>query len=607
MIKTVKKISFWFMFLISMINISCVKTKNPILEMVGSDSALFVQIDNTVRFLSNLDAFMKPLGLDALTQGKGLSDLATSLKDMTDGMLDVAWIDMSKPIGCLFRFGEKSASGMYYQLMIPVTKKFDVQTVKQAFTKHNITPVLYKNYLVLIPAGYSPPVFPVQTSLDLSAFSRFANDGLAIFVQMDALKKQLNIDVDQIKSSLYAALQEDVKSSQERLFSEKLANVTVDVLDQLQMVGISIHGDTKGLLMQSTCTFSEKGWIGALLQAIKPGKDLRTALKYTAQDGIFNHVYDFDPQQNRAFTQTMFNWYAQLFPDKLNQIESYKQFVDRSMKLAGSRGAISFRFDYDTEHLKSLDLPSSSETSIPELVAGLAQGISFQLVGVMEMTDGLAYEKELARAFEEGVIQNFYEAYFNQDYDNPYRVSLNYKPHSQDKSSPFDTVNIGLEIPGDRLINMTSDEIEQTKLITEVISQVCVFNYRATKYNLYFSFGNTNGDVLFSLVNQKTIGIPTLATSKSVQEMLTQFPKGSQILWNLNIGRILKLMKQSGETGVETLPDLGNDAPGICSYLYLGQSRVETGSFWSLAEIGPVVRFLMTQVAAAINVQPNED
>ncbi|AEJ19158.1 hypothetical protein [Gracilinema caldarium] len=607
MVKMVNKMSFLLMIVISSIVISCGKTNNPLSEMVGTDSALFVQIDNPAKFLSNLDAFIKPLGIDSITQGKELSELATSLKDITDGMLDVAWIDLSKPLGCLLRFGEQSASGLYYQLMIPVTKAFNIQTAKQGFTKKNITPILYKNYVVLIPAGYTTPSFPVEKPLDLNALSRFANNGLAILVHMDALKSQLNIDVEQIKRSLYETLEKDITSSQEMVFSEKIANVMVDIIDQLQMVGISIHGDDKGFLMQSYCTFSEKGWIDALLHAIKPGKDLRTALKYTAQDGLFNLVYDFDPQQNRAFTLAMFNWYAKLFPDKLDHIESYKQFVDRSMNWVGSRGAFSFRFDYDAEHLKNLNLSDHTEHAMNEFIAELAQGISFQLVGVMEMKDGLAYEKELAKAFEAGIIQNFYEAYFNQENDSPYKISLNYTPHSQDTSSPYNTVTIGLEVPGERFITMRSDEIEQTRLMSEIISQLCVFNYRATKNNFYFSFGNTNRDILSNLVNQSTMGVATLSDSKSVQEMVIRFPKGSQILWNCNIGRILRLMKQSGEAGVDSIPDLGDDAPGICTYLYFGQGRVETGSFLSLSEIAPLVQYLLSQTSASFNVKSSED
>lgn len=71
MVKMVNKMSFLLMIVISSIVISCGKTNNPLSEMVGTDSALFVQIDNPAKFLSNLDAFIKPLGIDSITQGKG--------------------------------------------------------------------------------------------------------------------------------------------------------------------------------------------------------------------------------------------------------------------------------------------------------------------------------------------------------------------------------------------------------------------------------------------------------------------------------------------------------------------------------------------------------
>lgn len=524
----------------------CQPGPSPLSRMIPADSVAVLYLESPAAALKDASWLGENLGLTSLTEGKSLEDWAQDLIKKTDGSLDSAWFDLTRPAA--LALGSDGA----VRAAVPLSGDPKALPGVQAyFTSQGLQTTPQEGWLVVSTAELA---LPVKDGFD---FSKLAQGKVA--GRSSALRYWLDIRGALKLSGFNLA---DLESLATEIGSEALptgltpeswrtlaAGITKGA-GELETLSGSFYAGPEGIEHLSELRFTPEGWIHGLLSRQKPARGTREFLKYLPQDYLLGTLTNLD---------------TSVWKDEIKQLSSLTgqpamtaELQETLLEHQASRSAFSFDVDADPKALLS---------------GNWGEGLRLYAVGAQEVKDAVLYKKAVL------------------DYLN------NSAPLLRELSDRLSSLGIPLSLSfkveeGLKEGNLTYDKIalvfdsapdQPLDLLSQLDLQI---NLATRKDRVFMTLGKKGLETLRSLAETDTY--PGKTWSEGLEGLRSAYPEESHLAGNFNITRLLQVVRKIPEAAI--VPAGAPGLPGITGYLQLESGGLITGTAWNFKEMEAVIK-----------------
>lgn len=570
------------LLLLPLFLLACGGPQNPLANLVPSDSQVFVQIENPKTFMTNLDQFIKPLGLDQLTGKKTSGEWLDSIAKDSSGMIDPLWFDLEKPLGLAIS-GIGATSEPQFLIYLPLKDAAkNIKNLDKLAMAAEAKVVAADSYAVLAVNYKDAPTFPVKKALDFSVLSTLEKGGLSYYVDFVALKSAFGFNAEAVVQMLSSEMDASagVTGAGALAMTKEMFKNIIGAVDQATHLHSALVADGAGLKSQAGVAFAADGSVAKWLKDVPKASGTSTLLKYLPAKALGNMVINLDPATLKKWSVEMNTWMFKLLEVDQAKVAEHDKLMAPLLDLMGAKSAVSFDLDYNMDEIKKMtDDPDS-------LVSGMEKAFSLKAMAVVEVKDGKAYAQASKAYLTSGIWQDLMKA-VSKDSPLPVSFGFDYVADQKEGDFAYDKISFKVEAAADAEAQLAAGLSALTGLFKKLTAYL---HYTSGK--VYIVFGDNALADLKTLAAKDAVA-DSLADSKTLKSLAGYFPDNANVAGNFNLARVLQLVAKSGAPGMENIPVLSEDSPGFVGYAKLGNASVESGGAWALKEIGESVKGLL--------------
>ena len=544
---------------LTLLIVACQPTQSPLSAFIPEDAVGVVYLEDPAGFLQNTSEFTEGLGLTALTGDKSPQAYFSDLKNLTDGKLDAAWFDLSRP-SVIALLSDSSPI-----IAVPVKSEDSAGKGLATFLSESLSLKTQVKDGWVVASG-KELTLPLTKGFDFTKLSTGSKQGLRYYLNIPKAMTLGGVSPDQVSGFLDEFMSEIDGLGTETAVFNKIIGIGIDGLKQLNALSGSVNLSSVGFNSFADLSFTPEGTFTELLARQGQVNGSREFLKYLPQDYLLGFISNMDSKvwmkEMQEFNRVLYEAQG-LSPELVTLMTDYQDVLLTSL---GNRIALSFDVDYDLKALSSMDL---------------AKGLKLYFVGVMDLKDTKAYREKTNEYFSSSIMKDNISSLLKES-GVPITLDLITDLGKKDGVLDYDSVKFKFGV------NSGGTADSETTQVIAMLSQLDLQLFMAYKNDkTYLALGSGALEGLKALVEKDAYDGKTWAQG-GLENLEAAYPDNAHLAWNFNVNRLLQLIRKVPEASM--VPAGITGSPGLLGYVQLDKGVIKTGTAWNFKELEALVK-----------------
>jgi hypothetical protein len=590
--------------------LSCMHPSNlqTIEKLIPSDAPFYLHIGNVDQFLSNIDAFIKPLDIKTITGDMPVKTMLKNLFVSIGGDFKFESFDLKKPWGVAVR-PPNGTNPLFIEILVPLSDpKKDFDAFKKMAAALEVSEVkLAGNYAVLFPQAEAQIEFPPKQSIDLAELESFPDATATLWIDVKGALKSFGFDPATLGKTILSALSGNGSSGQEKTKPAitKLVSAFTGVLDEIETVTWNLQLDKNGLTTRSNLKVTKDKSIDRISRTLANYKGITAYTKYIPSQYLYSASAHIDPD---FFGKVITAVYKPIM-DAAEMTDSEKTEIDKLVKtlLAVKTSETSVAVDIDADFNKIAQLGSDDSTGYEDETAGTKDRISdfikkigdsfaMNVVSVSEAKDADAYRKSLEDVAKSPALDKLFNSMLGKL--GVEGVSVKYLfSYTRDKkvgSILCDELGFGIELtekgkPVSAKSKLLAKDMKEALDAAKTLFDKYKVLLHFKNNKCYMVMGKNSESVIENLSKNDAYPEPNLLSALNSHPREKEMFDAAQFGTHFSLMRLLGMMKSMPELrGALNLSPTGKEI-GIVGASRYTNARWQSVSIWNIDEIKTIV------------------